>query len=78
MKKIQNWLKESNRWKHIVGGMMIGLFSKDWYSASLTGITTSSALEFKDKVWGGKWDWIDWSLTILGTLVGFGIKNLIF
>lgn len=77
MNRIINWFKESNRWKHVVGGMMIGLFSRDWYSASLAGITTSSALEFKDKAWGGGWDWIDWGLTIAGSILGFGIRCIV-
>lgn len=70
MKKIWNWLKESNRWKHLVGGIGLGLISNDLYCASLVGVGIASALEFKDKAHGGSWDWIDWGLTVLGTLIG--------
>lgn len=74
MKKVINWLKASNRWKHIVGGMAIGLISDDWYCATLAGVGIASALEYKDKAWGGKWDWLDWGLTVAGVIVGFGLR----
>ena len=70
-----SWLSESNRWKHLVGGMIIGILSLgNWYTAALAGVGVSSALEFKDKLWGGRWDWIDWICTIAGVVVGFGIS----
>jgi hypothetical protein len=31
----------------------------------------------KDKLWGGKWDWIDWILTIVGTAIGHGLRLLV-
>ena len=69
------WLRESNRWKHLVGGIVIGILSLgSWYTALLAGGGVSSALEFKDKLWGGRWDWIDWICTIAGTVIGFGIS----
>ena len=70
MYKVITWLKTSNRWKHLVGGLIIGLASDSTYCAALAALGIASALEFKDKAWGGKWDWIDWGLTISGTLVG--------
>lgn len=76
MKKIIEWLKDSNRWKHIVGGIIIGGLANDIYCASLLGIGVSSALEFKDKQWGGTWDWIDWSLTVSGVAVGYIMRYL--
>ena len=32
------------------------------------------ALEFKDKAYSGKWDWIDWGCTVAGVIVGYGIR----
>ena len=70
-----SFLSESHRWQHLVGGILIGLLSLgSWYAAALAGCGTASALEFKDKSWGGKWDWIDWSCTIVGAAIGFGIS----
>ena len=55
MKNIISWLKESHRLTHIGGGVVIGV---------------ASSLELKDKLWGGKFDWVDWSLTLGGVIVG--------
>jgi len=69
------WLKESDRWKHLLGGILIGLLSLgNWYTAALAGVGVASALELKDKLWYGNWDWIDWAITIAGVAIGFGIS----
>lgn len=70
MKKIISWLKESHRLQHIVGGLAIGLLSDSNYCATLSGLVVASSLELKDKLWGGKWDWVDWALTLGGVIVG--------
>ena len=77
MKKVWEWLKESNRYKHLIGGMAIGLLSDDWYCAALSGVGIASALEYKDKAHGDSWDWIDWGLTIAGVIVGYGLRWMI-
>lgn len=77
MKKIWDWLKQSNRYKHLVGGMAIGLMADDWYCAGLAGVGIASALEYKDKAHGGAWDWLDWGLTIVGVIVGYGFRWMI-
>lgn len=75
---IWNWFKESNRWKHLVGGVIIGVLSNGWYCAALAGIGIASALEYKDYQYKKKWDWIDWLLTIIGTAIGFLFRIIIF
>lgn len=70
MKKVISWLKESHRLTHIGGSVLIGLLSDDNYCAALAGVGIASALELKDRLWGGKFDWVDWSLTIAGVIVG--------
>lgn len=70
MKKVIEWLKQSNRLKHIGGGVIIGLGADDDYCAAYAGIGVAAALELKDKLWGGKWDWIDFALTVAGVVVG--------
>lgn len=77
MKKIWDWLKQSNRYKHLVGGMAIGLMADDWYCAGLAGVGIASALEYKDKAHGGAWDWLDWGLTIAGVIIGYGLRWMI-
>ena len=77
MKKIILWLKESHRLQHVVGGLAIGLLSDSNYCATISGLVVASSLELKDKLWGGKWDWVDWALTIGGVIVGRLIRILV-
>lgn len=71
LNSVIDWLKTSNRWKHLVGGACVAcattlLFPHDIFIGLWGSFITASSLEFKDVQWGGSWDWIDWSLTILG------------
>lgn len=77
MKNIISWLKESHRLTHIGDGVVIGLLSDDNYCAALAGIGVASSLELKDKLWGGKFDWVDWSLTLGGVIVGRLIRAVL-
>ena len=57
-KILPKWLKESNRTKHLLYAIPIGfLFT------ILCVLGVASGMEFKDKAYGGKWDWLDWSAT---------------
>lgn len=61
------WILESNRWKHLIGGFVLGLF--------LTFLCAlGCGMEFKDWQWGGKWDWLDFAATILGGLAGQALQ----
>ena len=66
-KKLIEWLAQSNRWKHLVGGFGIGI----------CGVLTAGALEYKDKAYGGNWDWIDFGLTVAGTCVGQLVRTIV-
>ena len=57
---------DSHRPQHFLLGMLIGLLSNSWYCTEYTGLGVSGALEFKDKSHGGKWDWLDFLVTLLG------------
>lgn len=70
MKKIITWLKESHRLTHFGGGFLIGFLSDDNYCAALAGGGVAGALELKDKLWGGKFDWVDLGMTLAGTAAG--------
>ena len=59
------WLKRCNRNKHFLYAIPIGIVL-----TILCVIGLASGLEFKDKLYGNKWDWLDWLATILGGLVG--------
>lgn len=59
------WLKESNRMKHLLFAIPIGfLFT------ILCVIGVASGMELKDRMYGNKWDWLDWIATMLGGLIG--------
>ena len=77
MKKLFTWLKESDRYKHLLGGIAIGAFANSLYCAAYAGIGVATALELKDKLWGGKFDFIDLSLTLAGVAIGYGVRIMI-
>lgn len=77
MKKIWKWLGESNRRKHLLGGVAIGLAGDSIYCSAYVGVGVASALEYKDREHGGMWDWIDWGLTVGGAVLGLSVKLLI-
>lgn len=55
----------------------MGIGADTTYCAAYTGLIVASALEYKDKAHGGKWDWIDFGLTIAGVIVGHLIRILL-
>ena len=71
------WLDDSHHWQHLLGGAVIGFGADDEFCAIYAGSIVAAALEFKDKQWGGKWDWIDWGCTVAGGLIGQGLQILI-
>lgn len=77
MNKLFKWLKESNRYKHLLGGIAIGAFANSLYCAAYAGIGVATALELKDKMWGGKFDLVDLSLTLAGVAIGYGVRIMI-
>lgn len=77
MKKLFTWLKESNRYKHLLGGIAIGAFANSLYCAAYAGLGVATALELKDKMWGGKFDLVDLSLTLAGVAIGYGVRIMI-
>lgn len=77
MKKLINWLKGSNRYRHLIGGFILGLISLDVYSMVMLSFCTGAALEYKDKMYGNKWDWLDLSVTMVGAILSYCIKTLL-
>lgn len=67
-----NWFKQSNRWKHLVYGFLVSLVVGFAFTCG-----AAAGMEFKDKQWGGKWDWIDFWLTVAGAWFGLMIRLLI-
>lgn len=76
------WIKESNRWKHLVGVMVVSMFG-----TILMGIGCIAGMEFKDvhhshgnaskplREWNWEaWDWLDCAAGLLGGLIGQDIQ----
>lgn len=66
------WFTKSNRWKHFVFAILVGLVF-----TILCVLGCASGMEFKDYQWGGKPDIVDWACTMAGGLVGQLIQILI-
>ena len=84
MEKICNWFNKvadfimtSNHYKHAIGGLIVGLLGLGIYGALYASIVAASCLEFKDKLWGAKWDWVDWGFTVFGGIIAACIYALI-
>lgn len=76
IKRIINWFKESNRYKHLLLGMVFGTIANDWYCLEYGAIGVSLSMEFKDGQWGGKPDFVDFILTVAGFNLGYLIRVL--
>lgn len=59
------WLKESNRTKHLLYAIPIGFIC-----TILAVIGCAFGMEFKDKQYGGKFDWLDIAATMIGGAIG--------
>ena len=59
------WLKESNRYKHLLYAIPIGLIL-----TVLAVIGCAFGMEFKDYQYGNKFDWLDILATLIGGVIG--------
>ena len=59
------WLKESNRQKHLLYAIPIGLVF-----TILAVLGCAFGMEFKDKEYGNKFDWLDIFATMIGGAIG--------
>lgn len=67
------WLSESNRDKHLLYAIPIAIVF-----SILCVLGVATGLEFKDKQYGNKFDWLDWLATMIGGIIGQIIQILIF
>lgn len=59
------WITESNRLKHLLYAIPAAFFGTLLFSAGL-----AVGMEFKDRQYGNKFDWLDIAATIIGGIVG--------
>lgn len=67
-----SWITESNRKYHFLYAIPIGLIF-----SILAVLGCAFGMEFKDKQYGGKFDWLDIAATMLGGAVGQLIQIVI-
>lgn len=77
MKRIIEWLKTSHRGMHLLMGVVIGLLPVGWWNTEVLACGVAGAMEFKDHQWGGRPDWVDFTLTVAGVNLGHLVMVLI-
>lgn len=60
-----SWIRESNRPKHLLYAIPIGLIF-----TILAVIGCAFGMEFKDREYGNKFDWLDIAATMIGGAIG--------
>lgn len=60
-----SWIRESNRPKHLLYAIPIGLVF-----TILAVLGCAFGMEFKDKQYGGVFDWLDIAATMIGGAIG--------
>ncbi len=71
-KGIIEWFKQSNRWKHLLYGFLVSIIAGLAFT-----LGCAAGMEFKDRLHGGKWDWIDFGLTVAGAWFGLMLRIVI-
>lgn len=66
-----SWITESNRMKHFLYAIPCGLLTILFVAGLAVG------MEFKDKLYGNKFDMLDILATLLGGIIGNGILVLL-
>lgn len=66
------WITESNRDKHLLYAI-----PSAFIGTILFAIGLAIGMEFKDKQWGGKFDWLDLIATLIGGIIGQILQILI-
>ena len=66
------WLKESNRQKHLLYAIPIGLIF-----TILAVLGCAFGMEFKDKEYGDKFDWLDVAAGEIGGVIGQALQIIV-
>lgn len=69
-RRVLDWWKASNRWKHLVYAIPAGVVFGWEFTVGL-----ALGMELKDKLWGGKPDFIDYLLTCAGGVIGWWVMR---
>ena len=71
-KKIADWWKASNRWKHFLFAIPLGAVCGAPFT---TGV--GLGMEVKDHLYGNRADFVDFALTAVGGAIGHGVMLVV-
>lgn len=63
------WITESNRHKHLLYAIPIG-----FALTMLCVLGVAAGMEYKDRQWGGTFDWLDLAATLAGGAIGQALQ----
>ena len=72
MANVVRWLLVSNRYKHLLYSLLISIVFTFLFTEGL-----NIGMEFKDKQYGNKFDWLDVLAGTIGGIIGQSIQILI-
>ena len=70
--RMMSWIRESNRMKHLLYAIPAGVLLTILFVAGL-----AAGMEFKDRAYGNKWDWLDIATTLIGGVIGQVIQVVV-
>ena len=66
MKKIIQFLQDSNYYKYLIGGFIVSWLTASPYAGIYAAVVAATCLELKDRLYGNKFDLTDWLFTVVG------------
>ena len=66
VKQIINFIKNSNRYMHLISGFIVSWLTASPYAGIYAAVVAATCLELKDRLYGNKFGLTDWLLTVAG------------
>ena len=66
VKQIINFIKNSNRYMHLISGFIVAILAAPPYAGIYAAVVAATCLELKDRLYGNQFDLTEWLLTVVG------------
>ena len=66
VKQIINFIKNSNRYMHLISGFIVAILAASPYAGIYAAVVAATCLELKDRLYGNQFDLTEWLLTVVG------------
>lgn len=66
VKQIINFIKNSNRYMHLISGFIVAILAASPYVGIYAAVVAATCLELKDRLYGNQFDLTEWLLTVVG------------